>query len=98
MGSFIPFGGFFSIPSDLKYPLPNINQSITRCPLCTAKYEQEVAALLKMGSTISVADQYSDNLPSWLQMAQLDTGKGLDAAKVCYSYIVVKLYSNFLLH
>ncbi|KAJ9145954.1 hypothetical protein P3X46_028279 [Hevea brasiliensis] len=81
MGSFVPFGGFFSTPSDLKYPLRNVNQSITRCHLCTAKYEQEVAALLKMGSTVSVADQYSENLPSWLQMAQLDKGKGLDAAK-----------------
>ncbi|KAF2317425.1 hypothetical protein GH714_022220 [Hevea brasiliensis] len=80
MGSFVPFGGFFSTPSDLKYPLCNVAQSITQCHLCTAKYEQEVTAMLK-GSTVSIADQYSENLPSWLQMAQLDTGKGLDVAK-----------------
>ncbi|KDP34836.1 hypothetical protein JCGZ_11198 [Jatropha curcas] len=81
MGSFVPFGGFFSTPSDFRNPSININQSITRCHLCTAKYEQEVAEMLKMGSKISVADQHSENLPSWLQMAHLDTGKGFDAAK-----------------
>ncbi|XP_050235399.1 protein SMAX1-LIKE 6-like [Mercurialis annua] len=81
MGSFVPFGGFFSTLSDYKGPSSKPNQQVTRCHLCTAKYEQEVSAMLKTGSTISVADQYLENLPSWLQMAQLDSAKGLDGAK-----------------
>ncbi|KAK9280167.1 hypothetical protein L1049_013854 [Liquidambar formosana] len=79
MGSFVPFGGFFSTPSDFKIPLSNTN--ITRCHLCNEKYDQEVSALSKGGSTISVADQYSASLPSWLQMAELDPREGEDVAK-----------------
>uniref|UniRef100_A0A2P2L0F5 Clp R domain-containing protein n=1 Tax=Rhizophora mucronata TaxID=61149 RepID=A0A2P2L0F5_RHIMU len=82
MGSFVPFGGFFSTPSDFRNPLSSISQSVPRCHLCNAKYEQEVATLLKMGSTISVADQHSEKLPSWLQMAELDKSKRLDVAKI----------------
>ncbi|OMO84371.1 ATPase, AAA-2 [Corchorus capsularis] len=82
MGSFVPFGGFFPTPSDLRSPLSGRNQSTPRCNLCNEKYEQEVAATLKLGSTVSVADQYSENLPSWLRMAAVDTGKGVDIAKV----------------
>ncbi|XP_065880900.1 protein SMAX1-LIKE 6-like [Euphorbia lathyris] len=81
MGSFVPFGGFFAAPSDIKNPLSNMNQSIPRCHLCTAKYEQEVAAVLKTESKISVSDKYSENLPSWLQMAPHDKGLGLDEDK-----------------
>lgn len=82
MGSFVPFGGFFPAPSDLRSPLSGRNQSIHRCNLCNEKYEQEVAAISKVGSTVSVADRYSENLPSWLRMAAVDTGKGEDVVKV----------------
>ncbi|WCJ44246.1 Double Clp-N motif-containing P-loop nucleoside triphosphate hydrolases superfamily protein [Euphorbia peplus] len=81
MGSFVPLGGFFAAPSDIKIPLSNMNQSVTRCHLCTAKYEQEIAAMLKKEQRISVSDRYSENLPSWLQMAHLDKGLGLDEDK-----------------
>ncbi|KAJ6905093.1 protein SMAX1-LIKE 6-like [Populus alba x Populus x berolinensis] len=81
LGSFVPFGGFFSTPSDFKIPSNSINQPITRCHLCNAKYEQDVAAILKMGPTISVAEQCSENLPSSLQMAELDTRKAVDMVK-----------------
>ncbi|XVF46757.1 hypothetical protein PTKIN_Ptkin03bG0054100 [Pterospermum kingtungense] len=81
MGSFVPFGGFFPMPSDLRSPLSSRNQSIPRCNLCNEKYEQEVATNLKVGSTVSVADQYSVNLPSWLRMAAIDTSKGDDMSK-----------------
>eukprot|EP00258_Populus_trichocarpa_P050418 XP_024466437.1 protein SMAX1-LIKE 6 [Populus trichocarpa] len=81
LGSFVPFGGFFSTPSDFKKPTNSINQSIICCHLCNAKYEKDVAAILKMGSTTSVADQSSEKLPSLLQMAELDTGKAVDAVK-----------------
>lgn len=84
MGSFIPFGGFFSTPSDFSNPLIITNQSqpITRCHLCNEKYEQEVSAM-REGSIPSVADQCSASLPPWLQMAELDSNKGLDTIKVC---------------
>ncbi|XVF05316.1 hypothetical protein REPUB_Repub05bG0161800 [Reevesia pubescens] len=81
MGSFVPFGGFFPTPSDLRSPLSGRNQSTPRCTLCNEKYEQEVDAILKVGSTVSLADQYSENLPSWLRMAAVDTSKGEDVAK-----------------
>ncbi|KAA8549415.1 hypothetical protein F0562_001112 [Nyssa sinensis] len=81
MGSFVPLGGFFSSPSEFKNLLGSTNQSTTRCGLCNEKYEQEASVVLKGGSTISVADQYSANLPSWLQMAKCDTSKKMDVAK-----------------
>ncbi|GMI81716.1 SMAX1-like 7 [Hibiscus trionum] len=81
MRSFVPFGGLFPTPSDLKSPLSSRNQSVPRCNLCNEKYEQEVDAVKKAGSTVSVADKYSENLPSWLRMAAVDTSKGEDVAK-----------------
>ena len=81
MGSFVPFGGFFPTPSDLRSPLSGRNQSIPRCNLCNEKYEQEVASISKVESTVSVNDQYSENLP-WLRMAAVDTSKEEDVAKV----------------
>ena len=82
MGSFVPFGGFFAAPSELTSPCSSSNQCFTRCLACTEKYEQEVASILKAGSTLSVASPYSESLPR-LQMAELDTSKGLDIMKVC---------------
>ncbi|KAK8550829.1 hypothetical protein V6N12_039513 [Hibiscus sabdariffa] len=81
MRSFVPFGGLFPTPSDLTSPISGRNQSIPRCNLCNEKYEQEVDAVMKSGSTVSVADQYSENLPSWLRMAAVDTSKGEGVAK-----------------
>ncbi|XP_040992066.1 protein SMAX1-LIKE 6-like [Juglans microcarpa x Juglans regia] len=81
MGSFVPFGGFFSTTSDFRIPLSRTNQSFARCKLCTEKYEREAALIQKGGSTSSVADQYSENLPSWLRMAELDAEKVVDVAK-----------------
>ncbi|KAK9940784.1 hypothetical protein M0R45_017425 [Rubus argutus] len=81
MGSFVPFGGFFSGPSDFTNPLSSTNQSFIRCHLCTEKYEQEVASIRKVGSAITVGDQCSESSSSWLQMAELDTGKGVVLAK-----------------
>lgn len=81
LGSFVPLGGFFSTPSDFTYPFSSTNQSFSRCKLCSEKYEQDVAVIQKGGSTISVADQYSESLPSWFRMAEHDTGEGVDVAK-----------------
>ncbi|KDP44758.1 hypothetical protein JCGZ_01258 [Jatropha curcas] len=78
MESFVPFGGLFSTPAELNSSLSNSYQCISRCRLCNEKCEQEVLAVSKGGPIASVADHYQSNLPSWLQMAELGTNKGLD--------------------
>lgn len=83
MGSFVPLGGFFSTPAEFKNPLNSSNLSITRCHLCNEKCEHEVSAILKGGSTISVSDQHSGTLPSWLLMGEPDANKVANALKVC---------------
>ncbi|XP_017430405.1 protein SMAX1-LIKE 6 isoform X3 [Vigna angularis] len=47
MGSFVPFGGFFSTP-EIRSPLNSTNGSFTRCDKCNEKCEQEVADVLKL--------------------------------------------------
>ncbi|KAK7387235.1 hypothetical protein VNO78_27867 [Psophocarpus tetragonolobus] len=80
MGSFVPFGGFFSTPSELKNPVSCTNaSSLTRCDTCNEKYEQEVADILKVGPATS-ASGYSTSLP-WLQKVNVDADRGLDVAK-----------------
>ena len=89
MGSFVPFGGFFSTTSELRSPISCTNSSLTRCDTCNEKYEQEVADILKVGPATSACG-YSTSLP-WLQKVNVDTNKGLDAAKVGYDNLI--LYS-----
>lgn len=76
MGSFVPFGGFFPVPSELDNASSRTNQSITRCDLCNEKYEHEVSIILKGGRTVSVSDQQSAGVASWLQVPETDTTKG----------------------
>ncbi|XP_044506222.1 protein SMAX1-LIKE 7-like isoform X2 [Mangifera indica] len=80
IGSFVPFGGFFSSPLDPRSPMKSENQH-SSCYLCTEKFEHEVAAILKEQSITSVAEQCPGKLPSWLERAELDTRKGVDMAK-----------------
>lgn len=94
MGSFVPFGGFFSSPLDPKSPKRSKNQYSTCCYLCTEKFEHEVAAILKERSITSVADRCSEKLPSWLERAELDTRKGVDMAKVCQVLQIVESLTN----
>jgi len=82
MESFVPFGGFFATPSESKGSLSSSYQHVPRCHLCNERCEQEVTAISKGGSNVSVADQYQSTLPSWLQMTELGANKGLDL-KVC---------------
>ncbi|KAL3530890.1 hypothetical protein ACH5RR_010212 [Cinchona calisaya] len=79
MGSFVPFGGFFSTPSDFDNSWNKKNQSTARCNTCNGKYEQEASVVLKGGSTVSVADQYSANLSPWLQVAECNNNKLVQA-------------------
>ncbi|KAL5580734.1 hypothetical protein UlMin_013176 [Ulmus minor] len=80
LGSFVPFGGFFPAPSEVRNPLSSTNQCFTRCRACTEKYEQEVASL-NIGSANPVAGQYSGNFPSWLHKPELGADKGVDVTK-----------------
>ncbi|KAG7573023.1 P-loop containing nucleoside triphosphate hydrolase [Arabidopsis suecica] len=75
MGSFVPFGGFFSSTSDFRVPYSNsMNQTLPRCHLCNEKYEQEVTAFAKSGSSLD--DQCSEKLPSWLRNVEHEQDKG----------------------
>lgn len=77
MGSFVPFGGFFSSTSDFRVPLSStLSQTLSRCHLCNEKYLQEVAAVVKAGSSTSLSDQCSEKLPSWLRAAETELDKG----------------------
>ncbi|CAA0834400.1 Double Clp-N motif-containing P-loop nucleoside triphosphate hydrolases superfamily protein [Striga hermonthica] len=62
MESFVPLGGFFSMPSETKSPLGNACQDVARCHLCDEKYEQEVAGISNAG--------HQSILPSWLHPAE----------------------------
>ncbi|KAE9594170.1 hypothetical protein Lal_00017012 [Lupinus albus] len=81
MGSFVPFGGFFSTPSEFKSPIScTTNASLTRCDTCNEKYEQEVADFLKLDPATSAKCSHSTTLP-WLQKVNVDSDRGLDVAK-----------------
>lgn len=78
MGSFVPFGGFFSTP-EIRSPVSCTNASFTRCDTCNEKCEQEVADIRKVGPTL--APSCSTSSP-WLQKAvNADTHRGSDLAK-----------------
>ncbi|XP_051143171.1 protein SMAX1-LIKE 6-like [Andrographis paniculata] len=77
MGSFVPLGGFFSMPSETQSSVSNNAwQYTTRCHLCNEKCEQEIAAVSNGGSC---GEQCKSSLPSWLQNAELNASvKGKD--------------------
>ncbi|KAK4433270.1 protein SMAX1-LIKE 7 [Sesamum alatum] len=81
MESFVPLGGFFSMPPETKSPSTNACQYVVRCHLCNEKYEQEVAALSNGEVCASVAQEYQSSLPSWLQPAEPSAQSGLASVK-----------------
>ncbi|GAB2274472.1 hypothetical protein Dimus_009243 [Dionaea muscipula] len=80
MGSFVPFGGFFSGPSEFTSPFPIINTSSTRCAECNEKWERELSAVRQGGNPTSVVDRCSVSLPSWLQMADSNPNRVVEGA------------------
>lgn len=76
--SFVPLGGFFPTPSDVKYPFGGSTNCVSRCHLCNEKCEQEVTALSDGGYTASVAYQFPSSLPSWLERPELITTRASD--------------------
>lgn len=76
--SFVPLGGFFPTPSDVKFPLSGSTNRVSRCHLCNEKCEQEVAVLSDGRYTASVAYQFPSSLPSWLERPELNTTRASD--------------------
>ncbi|CAN8315306.1 unnamed protein product [Cochlearia groenlandica] len=76
MGSFVPFGGFFSSTSDFRVPFSSslMNQALSRCHLCNEKYEQEVSAFGKSSSSL---DLCSVKLPCWLRNVEYGKDNGI---------------------
>lgn len=81
MESFVPLGGFFSMPPETKSPLSNAYQYVARCHLCNEKYEQEVAAVSNGGLRASVVEKHQSSSLSWLQTAEAGTQSGLSSIK-----------------
>ncbi|KAE9596044.1 hypothetical protein Lal_00031204 [Lupinus albus] len=79
MGSFVPFAGFFSTPSEIKSPAICTNVPFARCDKCNEKCEEEVADIMK-ACPATLASGYSTSLP-WLQKVNADMQRGPDAAK-----------------
>ncbi|GER49584.1 double Clp-N motif-containing P-loop nucleosidetriphosphate hydrolases superfamily protein [Striga asiatica] len=80
--SFVPLGGFLSMPSKNE-PLPTTAaKTWGLCNLCNEKYELEVPDVLKGVSTSSLAAKESRSLPSWLQVAESETSKKSLTAEV----------------
>lgn len=96
MESFVPFGGLFSTPSDLKSPLGVSYQCPSRCHLCNEKCEQEVSAFAKGGFAASVAEQYQSSLPPWLQMTELSTNRALDTGGLFFLHSLGLCSSSFI--
>ncbi|KAK6929481.1 hypothetical protein RJ641_005686 [Dillenia turbinata] len=81
MESFVPFGGFFSSPSDVNLPLSRSHKCLPRCQTCNEKCEKELIAVSNGESIASVADQCENSLPSWMQINQIESDKGSDILK-----------------
>ncbi|KZV15618.1 hypothetical protein F511_41173 [Dorcoceras hygrometricum] len=77
MESFVPLGGFFSMPSDTNSALSSSCHYVVRCHLCNEKCEQEVKALSDGGSCDSVLEQSQSSLPSWFQIAEYSKQNGV---------------------
>ncbi|QHO15648.1 uncharacterized protein DS421_10g296740 [Arachis hypogaea] len=77
MDSFVPFGGFFSSPSDLKSPLPGCTPNL-RHRQNSERCEQEVPAPKERFSSLAVEPCQSNYQP-WLQIAEINAAKGLNA-------------------
>ena len=87
MGSFVPFGGFFPSQSNFPSQLSSPNQSFTRCHQCTDKFEQEVAAIWKPGSSTVLGHHSESSLH--MSPTEIDAKcKEFDMYKVCNSFEV----------
>ncbi|GJZ47415.1 SMAX1-LIKE 7-like protein [Tanacetum coccineum] len=81
MESFVPFGGFFSMPSDINNPLSISNYFGSLCHMCDDKFKLEVNGICKVGLYSSVSDPCRSSLPTWLQTSQLCSNANIDVAQ-----------------
>ncbi|CAI9762252.1 unnamed protein product [Fraxinus pennsylvanica] len=82
MESFVPLGGFFSTPTDMKSPFSSSYLNVVRCHLCNEKCEQEVTALSNGGVTDLSTEKNHSSLPSWMQMTENGALNGVAPLKV----------------
>ncbi|KAK7281139.1 hypothetical protein RIF29_08860 [Crotalaria pallida] len=78
MDSFVPFGGFFSSPSDFKSPLNDSFYCVPNSHRCAGRCEQEVLAASNERFCASAPHRCQSNLPPWLQTAEFGSTKGLN--------------------
>ncbi|KAI7741537.1 hypothetical protein M8C21_022344 [Ambrosia artemisiifolia] len=81
MESFVPFGGFFSLPSDFRSPLRISNQFGSLCHICDEKFKMEVNDVSKGGVNGSVSDHHRSMLPTWLQTSQICANSEMDVVQ-----------------
>lgn len=83
MESFVPFGGFFSAPSDVKSTLSSSFQRKFRCHLCDEKCLQEVNSLSdgRFGDSIPEANECDRLSPLHLAESNTDNGSHILAQK-----------------
>ncbi|XP_019415403.1 PREDICTED: protein SMAX1-LIKE 6-like isoform X2 [Lupinus angustifolius] len=78
MNSFVPFGGFFSSPSESKGSLNGSYYCVPSCHQCGERCEHEVPAASKERFSASAPDPCHSNLPPWLQIAEFGKTKGFN--------------------
>ncbi|KAJ0705244.1 putative Clp, repeat (R) domain, P-loop containing nucleoside triphosphate hydrolase [Helianthus annuus] len=81
MESFVPFGGFFSLPTDIRSPLRISNHIGSLCHICDEKFKLEVNDISKGGLNGSVSDHHRSTLPSWLQTSQICANSEMDVVQ-----------------
>ncbi|KAI3799959.1 hypothetical protein L1987_35265 [Smallanthus sonchifolius] len=81
MESFVPFGGFFSLPSDIRSPLRISNHFGSLCHICDEKFKLDVNDVSKGGVNGSVSDHHRSTLPSWLHTSQTCANSEMDGVQ-----------------
>ncbi|KAK9061055.1 hypothetical protein SSX86_018235 [Deinandra increscens subsp. villosa] len=89
MESFVPFGGFFSLPSDIRSPLSISNNFGSLCHICDEKLKLEVNDMCKGGLNGLASDHHLSTLPSWLQSSQIRASHETDVVQAQDDPVVV---------
>ncbi|KAL8192900.1 hypothetical protein R6Q57_027348 [Mikania cordata] len=89
MESFVPLGGFFSLPSDIRSPFRFSNHFASLCHICDQKFKLEANDISKGGFNGSVSDQHRSALPSWLHSSQICANSEMDVLQAQDDPVVV---------
>ncbi|GKA95012.1 hypothetical protein Tco_0817050 [Tanacetum coccineum] len=81
MESFVPFGGFLSMPYDIRSTLRISYYFGFLRHICDDKFKLEVNAISKVGLYGSVSDPCRSCLPTWLQTSQPYSNVNIDVAQ-----------------